>query len=183
MPLKALGIPCGPSQCLLWPFPMDEKMIKQTIIRISDYIEVIAALLFAVIAILLFMSAVLRYTTNYPIPDAFDFSRLLLGIAIFWGIASSAYRDEHIRMDIVWSMLGNKGKYWLDVISGFLILLFLTMVCWQMLKQVMAIQRSGDITFETHVPMWPFYAVAWLGALAAVLLGTIRYIHTILNSD
>lgn len=149
--------------------------------RVSKYIEYIAAILFAVITILLFTSATLRYVINYPIPDAFDFSRLLLGVAILWGLASAAYRDEHIRMDLIWSLLGPRGKYFINAVSGLFILAFLALISWQMLFQVFAIYRSGDVTFETHTPMWPFYAVAWLGSLAAVVLGMVNYAKTLLS--
>ncbi|MCH8531990.1 MAG: TRAP transporter small permease [Saccharospirillum sp.] len=150
--------------------------------KFSSTIEYIAAILFAVITILLFTSAALRYTLNYPIPDAFDFSRLLLGVAILWGLASASYRDEHIRMDMVWSLLGERGKYWLNVVSGFFVLLFLILISWQMLFQVKAIYQSGDVTFETLTPMWPFYFSAWLGIASAVALGMIKYIQIIKNS-
>lgn len=154
---------------------------KSLLLASANLIERIAAIAFAVITALMFGSAVLRYTINAPIPDAFDFSRLLLGIAVFWGLASLAYRDEHIRMDLVWSLLGPRGQRFLDVISGTIIALFLIALSWQMLSQVQSIYRAGDLTFETRVPIWPFYATAWIGTVAAAAMGCARLVLTILG--
>ena len=151
------------------------------LLNTANLIERIAAIAFAVITLLMFGSAVMRYTINAPIPDAFDFSRLLLGIAVFWGLASLAYRDEHIRMDMVWSLLGPRGQRILDVLSGIVIAGFLIALSWQMLSQVQSIQRAGDLTFETRVPIWPFYATAWVGTVAAAAMGCARLVLTILG--
>ena len=52
----------------------------------------------------------LRAFFSMAIPDWFDLSRLMLGIAIFWGIATTSYRDEHIQVDFLWEWVGPRGK-------------------------------------------------------------------------
>ena len=55
--------------------------------RFIDAIETTAASFLAVVTLLTFVSVLLRYFFAWAIPDSYDFTRLLLGILIFWGIA------------------------------------------------------------------------------------------------
>src|SRR5512146_1677385 len=64
--------------------------------RFIDVIELTAAGFLAVVTLLTFVSVFLRYLFAWSIPDAYDFSRLLLGILIFWGMAVASYRGDHI---------------------------------------------------------------------------------------
>ena len=50
--------------------------------RLAALIEQIAGLFLAAITLLVFASALGRYVLATPLPDAFDVSRLLLGIAM-----------------------------------------------------------------------------------------------------
>jgi len=137
-------------------------------------IERLAAIFLAVMTALTFVAVVLRYAFNYVIPDAFDISRLLLGIAIFWGIAAANYRDEHIGMDLVWSLAGARGRRTIDIAAGLLTLAVFLVFGWMMTFKVYDTLRSGETTFDLHLPLWLFYAVAWLGIVAGALLLGIR---------
>ncbi len=44
------------------------------------------------------------------IPDSYDFGRLLLGILIFWGIAATSYRGNHITVDLLYANVGDRAK-------------------------------------------------------------------------
>ena len=52
--------------------------------RASELIEKIAGLLLGLITVIVVASAVGRYFLAWPIPDAFDLSRYLLGAAIMY---------------------------------------------------------------------------------------------------
>ncbi|MDJ0932774.1 TRAP transporter small permease [Breoghania sp.] len=73
--------------------------------RISTFIEKIAGLFLAAITIIVFASAIGRYLLSMPIPDAFDVSRLMMGVAALWGLARVGYRGSHIKVDLLAEML------------------------------------------------------------------------------
>ena len=77
--------------------------------RFIDAIEVTAAGFLAVVTLLTFVSVFLRYLFSWSIPDAYDFTRLLLGILIFWGMAVASYRGDHITVDLLWSAAPPRG--------------------------------------------------------------------------
>ena len=41
----------------------------------------------------------------------------MLGVAIFWGIATTSYRDEHIQVDFLWEWAGPRGKRRIDLFA------------------------------------------------------------------
>ena len=84
---------------------------------LANGIETVAGLFLAFVTALTFTSVILRYVFSAPIPDSFDISRLLIGVVVFWGIAVAGYRNEHIQMDVLWSALGDKGKFAIDLFS------------------------------------------------------------------
>jgi TRAP-type C4-dicarboxylate transport system permease small subunit len=137
-------------------------------------IERIAAVFLAVITALTFVAVILRYIFSYALPDSYDIARLLLGVAIFWGIAAANYRDEHIGMDLVWSLVGPRGKRFLDISAGLVTLAVFLVFCWMFTVKLGDTLRSGETTFDVHLPLWAFYGLAWLGLCAGALLLALR---------
>src|SRR5580658_9733960 len=78
--------------------------------RFIDGIELIAAFFAGVVALDIFTSVLLRYFFGVQIPDSYDFGRLLLGILVFWGIAATSYRGNHITVDLVYANVGDRAK-------------------------------------------------------------------------
>jgi TRAP-type C4-dicarboxylate transport system permease small subunit len=154
-----------------------ERLIR----RIVQFVDGAAAMFLAIITGLTFLTVVLRYVFNQTLLGSFDIGRLLLGIAIFWGVAVAAYRQEHIQVDIVWSVLPRRAQ---GVLNLFADLVFFGCACvftimfW---RQTMVMAASGETTFELDVPIWPFHLVAWFGiALTAVVLA-VRIIHVVIT--
>ena len=48
------------------------------------------------------------------------------------------------------------------------------MFAWAMGTKVLGVRASHEETFDLHLPVWPFYALAWLGIAMAVLFMAIR---------
>ena len=84
----------------------------------STLIEVTAAGFLAVVTLLTFVSVILRYFFAWAIPDSYDFTRLLLGILIFWGMAVASYRGDHITVDLLWSAAPPKVQRAMDVFAA-----------------------------------------------------------------
>lgn len=150
-----------------------ERLIR----RIVRFVDGAAAMFLAVITALTFIAVVLRYVFNATLPGSFDFGRLLLGVAIFWGVAVAAYRQEHIQVDILWSALPRRAKGLMNLFADLVFFgcaLVFTVMFW---RQTMVMMASGETTFELDVPIWPFHMVAWFGmALTTVVLG-MRIVH------
>src|ERR1700761_797338 len=78
-------------------------------------VEQIAGGFLALVTALTFVSVVLRYVFAWSIPDSYDLSRNFLGILIFWGIAVTGFRGEHITVELFYNVLPRPGRRALDV--------------------------------------------------------------------
>src|SRR5689334_12793913 len=95
--------------------------------RFIDGIEWIAAVFVGLVALINFTSVLLRYFLATSIPDAYDLGKYLLGILIFWGIAATSYRGNHITVDLVWASASPRWQRAIDVFATLVLLLVVTM--------------------------------------------------------
>jgi TRAP-type transport system small permease protein len=161
--------------------------------RFIDGIELIAAIFVGIVAADIFLSVMLRglppligklFGARWDpiqIPDAYDFGKYLLGILIFWGIAATSYRGAHISVDLVWASVGKRWKRIIDVFATLVLLLVVTVQTRMLFDKVVTTYNDNVLTFDLHLPTWPFFLVAWLGDVSAVALIAIRTWRLIFN--
>ena len=151
--------------------------------RFIDTIELIAAVFVGLVAANIFISVLLRYFFSASIPDAYDLGKNMLGILIFWGIAATSYRGNHITVDLVWASASAKWQRVIDVFAT-LVLLFVVIVMTAMLFDKVRQTYDGNVlTYDLGMPVWPFFAVAWLGDVSAVILIAIRTFRLIFRPE
>ena len=137
--------------------------------RFSLAIDRIAGLFLAGITLLVVASAVGRYGFASPIPEAFDISRLMLGVAIMWGFASVGYRGSHIKVDLFVEMMPTRLRRFVDMLAWSVLLLFTILLSWKMYDRVASAYRSGEATFDLRLPAWPFLALICAGAAVSIV--------------
>jgi len=142
--------------------------------RFIDTIEWVAAIFVGLVAANIFIAVLLRNLFSYSIPDSYDIGRLMLGILIFWGIAATSYRGNHITVDLVWSNVGPRMQRFIDVFATLVLLFVVTVQTYTLYDKVATTRVDNVQTFELHLPVWPFFALAWAGDVSAVLLIAIR---------
>ena len=142
--------------------------------RIIDTIEWLAALFVGIVAANIFIAVMLRKFFGTSIPDSYDFGRMLLGILIFCGIAATSYRGGHITVDLLWTHASPRYKRWIDVFATLVLLLVVTVQTIMLFDKVANTYRDHVQTYDLNLPTWPFFAVAWMGDVCAVLLIAIR---------
>ena len=142
--------------------------------RFIDTIEWIAAGFVGIVALNIFISVILRNTLNYAIPDSFDIGRMLLGILIFWGIAATSYRGTHITVDLLYANVPPRWQRAMDVFATLVLLFVVSVQTYTLFDKVVATRDANLQTFDLRLPVWPFFALAWIGDVAAVLLIAVR---------
>jgi C4-dicarboxylate transporter, DctQ subunit len=161
--------------------PKPTTALARRLDRLSTFVETIAGLFLGAITVLVFVSAVGRYAFAAPIPDAFDVARLLMGVAMLWGFASVGYRGAHIQVDLVAELLPERIRAWLDVLAQLTLLLFTLLLAWMLLGRVESAFASNESTFDLRLPVWPWLAAIWLGAVASVFTILSRLVLTLLG--
>lgn len=152
------------------------KRLQATLDQVALGIEKVAGVLMALITVVVVASAVSRYVFAFPLPDAFDLSRYLLGAAIMWGFASVGYRGSHIKVDLVAEIAPPSMRRWMDTFAWSLLLLFTCALAWKMFDRVASASRSGEATMDMRIPAWPLMTLIWLGVVVSILAIVARLI-------
>jgi TRAP-type C4-dicarboxylate transport system permease small subunit len=142
--------------------------LQQILERIAYAIELVSGLIMGLVTILVVASAIGRYLFAYPLPDAFDMSRLMLGAAIMWGFASVGYRGSHIKVDLVAEILPARPRRWINALAWTVLLGFTILLAWKMFGRVSSAAGSGESTMDLRLPAWPMMSLIWLGVVVSI---------------
>lgn len=140
--------------------------------RVLAVTETVAAIFLLLIALLTAGNVALRDLFSVQIPDWYDGSKLLLGIALFWGIALATYHGSHICVDVLWEHVGSRARRWLDVIAGTVTLAFLVPMAWMVWSKVLS--TGTQATSDLRLPLVWFTSIAAAGGVAAVVFAAVR---------
>jgi TRAP-type C4-dicarboxylate transport system permease small subunit len=149
--------------------------------RLLAATESVAAFFLLLIALLTAANVTLRDLASVQIPDWFDGSKLLMAIALFWGIAVATYHAGHIAVDIVWEHLHVRGQRLLDIVAGLVTLAFLAPMAWMVFAKVLA--SGTQATSDLRLPLMWFTSIAACGAVAAAVLAAARVVELLRGHD
>jgi TRAP-type C4-dicarboxylate transport system permease small subunit len=163
--------------------------------RLITYTEWAAGIFLAAVTLIVFVNVMMRGASTgigdflnwvsgrddlkfvLTIPEWFHLSCLALGVCIFWGFAATSYRNDHIKVDILWDWLGPLGKRLVDLFATGILFLFLLVFSYMLGVKVMSGYWSGEATYDLRLKIWPFHLVMALGIFFATVLVLIRLIR------
>jgi hypothetical protein len=157
------------------------RAFERMISRVAFVVDAAAAVFLAIITTLTFVAVLMRYVFNLPFPGSFDVSRLLLGVAIFWGIAAappgaaSTSRSTSCGSSCrcapsarstsspTSSSASSSGHHLDALLAG--------------------LARAGLAADDLRAvdPIWPFHGIAWLGIAFCTLVLLARILRAIVN--
>lgn len=142
--------------------------------RLVLWVERVAGASLAAVALLVFVSVSLRDLLSVDLPDSFDFSRYLQGIAIFWGLAVATYRNAHISVDVLWELSDSAWRRAIDLFASLVNLLFMGTFAYMLVARFTVVQRAHQLTSDLKLPIWPFYLVLTAGIVATAAVALLR---------
>ncbi len=150
---------------------------------LAKKIEVVSALMLGLMTLLIFMTALVRYLMPVSLPDGYDISRLLLGVAVLWGLAAACCHNQHIKVDLICPFIGPKTRRIVDIFAETMVFIFILLFAWKLYGTVINTYYSNEETFDLGLLVWPAYALAWLGVAAASLMAFLRLVRLIASGD
>ncbi|MEW5423563.1 TRAP transporter small permease [Amorphus sp. 3PC139-8] len=142
--------------------------------RFCKVVEIVAGLLLGLVTTLIVVSTTGRYLFAWPVPDAFDLSRLLIGACIMWGFASVGYRGGHIQVDLFAELMTPRVRRVVDVFAWAMLLFFVVLLTWKMFDRVASAMRSNEATFDLMIPVWPLLGLIWVGTAVSIVTVLVR---------
>lgn len=155
--------------------------------RASDYVGYVAMyLIFAMVAILL-LDAVTRNVIQIPLHWPVELAQFTLAAYYFMGGAKTLKDNSHVRMDLFYDNLSDRGKARLDAVTIGCLLFYLSVM---LIGSISSLQYAID-TNEKRFSMWnpsviPIKALM-VGCIVLMILQTIsllfKYIGTAREVD
>lgn len=93
--------------------------------RISDYVGYLAAALIFVMGATLMFDAFTRNVVNMPVHWAVEFTQFTLAAYYFMGGAFTLKNDSHVRMDLIYSSLSERGRAWINLATAVCLIFYL----------------------------------------------------------
>ena len=138
--------------------------------RADAVLGVAASALLMCLMCLTFVDVVARYVFNRPIRGAFEVTELLLLVLIFAGLPLVSRADEHVTMDFIDRMIGERARARLRRAVDALVSVLMFFMAWQLTIKAARIASYGDATDVLRIVYGPFvYFTAAMIALAGLI--------------
>lgn len=118
--------------------------------RVSDWAGWLAASLIFVMVATLLMDAVTRNVLNIPVHWAIELTQFTLAAYYFLGGPFTLKNDEHVRMDLIYASLSERGKARLDLVTVWCLIFYLGVM---LMGAISSLQYAIE-TNERRFSMW-----------------------------
>jgi len=122
-----------------------------------------------------------RYLFMRPITGSIDFVIVMMVIIVFPCFAHVTALKRHVRTDIIFNALSQKGRGEIDIINSICSIFIIGLITWQLgARDLSFIRNPPGITTEYFQwPHFPFIALATVGCGLMTLVLIIWLIHSI----
>lgn len=138
--------------------------------RADAVLGIAASAVLMVLMCLTFADVVGRYVFNRPLRGGFELTELMLLVLIFAGLPLVSHADEHVTMDFIDRVLGNRARRLLNRVVQLVVAALMIFGGWQLWIRAGRIGGYGDATDVLRIPYAPFvYFSALMTGLAGLI--------------
>jgi TRAP-type mannitol/chloroaromatic compound transport system permease small subunit len=146
--------------------------MNEQISRLANWMIILSCLVSA-------GNAMIRYAFDMSSNGWLEAQWYMFAIAVMFGAAFTLKRNEHVRVDLLYMLMSDRAKLWLDVIGGILFLLpmciLLGWLSWPFFMQSYAVLE--DSSNAGGLIRWPIKLVMPLGFGLLALQGVAEIIR------
>jgi len=155
--------------------------VSTAIDRLNEKIGVICNLLVLLACLVSAGNAMIRYAFSYSSNSWLELQWYFFAILVMFGAAYTLKRNEHVRVEIFYVFLSERGQLWLDLIGSLFFLipvcLFLAYLSWPFFEQAYAV---GEMSSNAGgLVRWPIKLVLPLGFVMLAVQGVSEVIKRI----
>lgn len=118
-----------------------------------------------------------RYFFSAPLKGAFEITELLLAALVFMALPLTTERLEHIEVDLLNVVLGEKIKRLLAAFAGLFSAALLATFAWRLASHAANAAHDGATTNALTIPLAPFGYLAAASCLVSAFIAFLRGIH------
>lgn len=160
---------------------MDVLKITHAIDRLGDAFGYIAKWLVLFACLISAGNAVVRYLFSYSSNGWLEIQWYMFGAIVFFGAAHTLRKNEHVRVDLLYSAVSDRTRLWIDIIGFTLFLLPVTAYLIYLTLPFFLISfKSGEGSSNAGgLILWPIKGVLPLGFTLLFLQGVAELLKRI----
>ena len=120
--------------------------------RLSDLVGYLAASLIFVMAATLILDAFTRNVIKMPVHWAIEFTQFTLAAYYFMGGSITLKNNDHVRMDLIYSHLTDRGRAIVEVVTSVCLLFFLVTLLMGGISSLEYAIATGERRFSVWNP-------------------------------
>lgn len=151
---------------VLLAFSRGVDWVNQRFGRVADWCILLSCLISA-------GNAFMRYSVNYSSNAWLEVQWYLFAAVVMLGASYTLFRNEHVRVDVVYGALGERGRLWVDIFGiVFFLLPGMALLAWMTWPFALdALVRWEDSPNAGGLLRWPVKMLLPLGFLLVTLQG------------
>jgi TRAP-type mannitol/chloroaromatic compound transport system permease small subunit len=118
--------------------------------KLSDWVGIVGMYLIVVMIAVLLLDAVTRNIIHFPLHWCVEFAQFTLAAYYFMGGAMTLKNNDHVRMDLIYSNLSERGKAIMDLITVWCLLFYLGVLLFGSISSL----SYAIATNETRFSIW-----------------------------
>ena len=126
----------------------------------SRNVAVLGVLALLVIAVVTLADVLLRWVANAPIRGLNDILMISAPVVIAACFPLVIARRENIAIRMLGHAVGPRVGLWLDAFGSLALLVFVTLVGWQLIVYTVELGRANRTTWQLLIPVAPFWTIA-----------------------
>jgi TRAP-type mannitol/chloroaromatic compound transport system permease small subunit len=138
--------------------------------RLCDYVGTVAMyLIFLMVAVLL-LDAVTRNIVEIPIHWAIEFTQFTLAAYYFMGGAMTLKNNDHVRMDLFYESLSDRGKARMDILTIGCLIFYLCVLLFGSVSSLGYAIETGERRFSMWNPSMIPIKILMVACIVLMLL-------------
>ncbi len=155
--------------------------------RISDYVGYVAMMLIFVMVGVLLLDAVTRNVIHIPLHWCIEFAQFTLAAYYFMGGAATLKNDSHVRMDLFYERLSERGKAKMDLATIGCLIFYLAVLLIGSVSSLTYAIETGERRFSMWNPSMIPIKSLMVACIVLMLLQSVslafKHIATLRGAD
>ena len=119
---------------------------------------------------LLILSFITRNIINFPLMWIIEMAQFTITAYYLLGGGYSMLADDHVRMDLFYGKLSNKGKAKMDIFTSFFLIFYLAILFFGSITSLIYTLETNQKLFTAWAPyVWPIKTLMLIGILLMLL--------------
>ncbi len=152
---------------------------REVVTKICLFFDKIAAWGTAILMVLVVGNIILRISIKRPILGTYEYVGYLAALVIGLALAYCAIQNSHIEVRFLLERFPPKVQVVIDIVVGFISLIFLILSTWHTGKYAYSMILSGEVSPTTRTPFYPFVFLVAFSLLALSLVVLLKLIENI----